>query len=140
MSRGALRFGVAVLLCLLMTGCGTNLTKLFREDSRIYWEAEHIVRTAEALDLGLETAAYGAEIVQIEACSIIYGDLMEQLFGERPPSFWARLRSSLAQVFVLFVPVDPVEDCAKAQKEYKREINMLCRILQKHGKPVSCPG
>jgi hypothetical protein len=139
MSRRALRYGVAVLLCLLMTGCGTNLTKLFREDSRIYWEADHVVRTAEALDLGLETAAYAAELVQIEACSIIYEDLMEQLLGERKTSFWERLWSSLTQVVVLFVPVAPVQDCAKAQKKYKREINRLCIDLQAHGKSVICP-
>ena len=129
-----------LVLCLVVAGCGTNLGKLLRDDTRLYWQADHVLQVAEPLGLGLEDAAYEAEAAQHRACRGIYAGLVEAAFGERHSSFFDRLWSSLKRLFAALVPIDSVEGCAKAQEAYRRQIQILCRKLEKMGTPTDCPG
>jgi hypothetical protein len=127
-------------LCLLLAGCGTNTSKLLREDSRLYWQADYVLQIAEPLDLALEDAAYEAEAALNRACRVIYKDLIARAFSAHDASFFEQFWSSLEQVFVALVPVEPVENCATAQRAYKTAIEALCRKLQDMLLAVECPG
>jgi hypothetical protein len=123
---------IVACIFLLLVGCGTNVKALLDDESRLYWRADQIVRSAEDLDLGIENAVLDAESTKYEACESVNSATKERIY-EGPMSLAQRVLSGLTRFLVRIVPVGMVERCAEAHVSYKRELVALRQRLEQMG-------
>jgi hypothetical protein len=128
---------VILLICLLPTACGTSLRGLLEEDSRLGWEAETVISSAEELAPGLQDELYAAEAARHAACKPVT-EAVQQRIAEGEGAFMSRLRSDFAELVALLVPIPVVERCAEAQTAYRLEVASLCRRLELRDSSLSC--
>ena len=128
---------IALLLCLILGGCGTSVTALLQENSELFWRAEDAIGAAEELDRDLEEPVYDAEDVRQKACQFLTDATAKRMFATET-SFVEHFRSDIGKLLVLIVPVERVERCAKAQGHYKQAIATLCKDLRKEGISLRC--
>ena len=129
---------ILFLFGLLLSGCGTSVRSLLEEDSRLWWDAEPVIASAEALEPGLEDGVYAAEAAKHEACQSVT-DAVQRRLSDGDRSFATRLRSDLSELAALLVPFPSLKRCAEAQARYRREVASLCRRLEDRDKTLSCP-
>jgi hypothetical protein len=133
-AAGPLRTGLyalaLLLLCSLLAGCGTNVQWLLTEQDRL-------ATAAEALGTGIEQPVYDAEDVQLEACHFLTEATVERM--QKDPTFGEQFVSDLSVVFVLLVPVEPVERCATSLDAYRDSIAQLQRQLIRLGVVAGTP-
>ncbi len=69
---------------LAMSGRGTDVMSLLREESRIAWDAHETASAASELDLGLEGPMYEAEMAKLTACQPVDNTVIEYIdnFGK----------------------------------------------------------
>ena len=123
---------VALALCLLLTGCGTDVMALLDEDGRVFWQADPIIAAAEDLDRGLEAPIIDAESAKQVACEPVYAKTKQQIY-EGDWSYWEKFWSNLALLVVEVFPVQLVERCAQAHEDYNRELGALRQRLEAEG-------
>lgn len=133
---------VALLLCGLLAGCGTNVQWLLTEQGRLTPEADRLATAAEPLGSGIEQQVYDAEDAQLQACRFLTEATVERM--QQDPSFGEQFVSDLSEVVVLLVPVAPVEHCADSIRAYRDSIAELERQLVRlgvvAGKPAQSDG
>lgn len=128
---------IALLLCLILAGCGTSVTALLQENSALLWHAEDVIGAAEQLDRGLEEPVYDAEAAKHKACQFLTDATAKRMLALETP-FFEQFGSDLGQLLVLILPVGRVERCAAAQKHYKETIAILCQDLHEEGFSLRC--
>lgn len=140
-AAGPLRTGLyalaLLLLCSLLAGCGTNVQWLQMEQGRLTPEADRLATAAEALGTGIEQPVYDAEDVQLEACHFLTEATVERM--QKDPTFGEEFVSDLSVVFVLLVPIEPVERCATSLDAYRDSIAQLQRQLIRLGVVAGTP-
>ena len=129
---------VVLIFCLLLTGCGSSVTRLLEEDSQLWWQSDPIIAAAENLDQGLVDSVYEAEAAKHEACEPIIGAARQQIY-EGQGSLGERFWSDLTQLVALIVPISSVNECAEAQERYSQELASLCQRLNRRDVFLRCP-
>jgi len=118
-----------LLVCGLLSGCGTNVRWLLTEQGELTPEADRLATAAEGLGKGMERPVYDAEDRQLAACRFLT-DAAAQGMAQKP-SAGQQFVSNLAAVMVLLVPVEPVEICSDAIDAYRESITQLEHELTK---------
>ena len=117
--------------CALLAACGTNVQYLLTEESRLTPEADRATSAAEALNTGIEKPVYDAEDAKLEACRFLHEATVQGM--EQTPTFTEQFTSDVSSVFVLLVPVGPVERCAESIRAYGDSITQLEQKLVELG-------
>lgn len=118
---------IPMVLTLLLSGCGTNVMYLLKEESRIMAEADALVTSAEDAGNGLERPVYEAEAAKDEACRFLHSAVFDRF--NRDPGFFEQLVSDFSAAVALMVPVGQVEDCADAFDSYSAAVDSLAGTL-----------
>jgi hypothetical protein len=126
-------------LCALLAGCGTNVQYLLSEESRLTPEADRATTAAESLNNGIEKPVYDAEDAKLEACRFLHEATVQRMESASSPTFGQQFVSDLSSVFVLLVPVGPVERCADSIHAYGDSIATLERKLVELGVLAKSP-
>jgi hypothetical protein len=114
---------IALLLSVVLAGCGTNVKWLLAEQTRLEPKAHHLAEVAEGVGSGIEEPLYEAEDAKLEACRFMNDAAADRI--QRTPSFGEQFLSELSMVVVLIVPVGTVERCAEALHAYRASIARL---------------
>jgi hypothetical protein len=88
---------------------------------------------AADLDLGLEDRLYDAEAAKVEACAVVNERVRQRMFDGFGIPFGEAFVSDLRRLFVWLVPVESVERCKMAHREFMREFLVPKRRLQDVG-------
>ena len=112
-----------LLVCGLLSGCGTNVRWLLTEQGELTPEADRLATAAEGLGKGMEQPVYDAEDRQLAACRFLTDAVAEGM--AQKPSAGQQFVSNLSAVVVLLVPVEPVENCSDAIDAYRESIVQL---------------
>ena len=112
-----------LLVCGLLSGCGTNVQRLLTEQGELTPEADRLATAAEDRGGGMEQPLYDAEDRQLTACRFLTDAVAEGM--AQKPSFGQQFVSDLSTVIVLLVPVEPVESCSDAIDAYRESIGQL---------------
>lgn len=112
-----------LLVCGLLSGCGTNVRRLLTEQGELTPEADRLATAAEDRGGGMERPLYDAEDRQLVACQFLTDAVAEGM--AQKPSFGQQFVSDLSAVVVLLVPVAPVESCSDAVDAYRDSIAQL---------------
>ena len=110
-----------LIVCLSLTGCGTDVRGLLRDDNQLAWEVEEAVASAEDAGSGLDRDMQRAEVAKMDACKEIYEATdarMEREMGGDGLSFTEQFWADLRLLVIRLVPVPSVERCAEAQDDY----------------------
>ena len=129
---------IAVVLCALLAGCGTDVNALLEAEGRLWSVTDAILVAAEDLEQGLEDPVYDAESAKQQACEELNAALGERIYAT-DVSFADQFWSDLIRLYVFIVPVGSIEACAVAHKRYRRELFALCRDLEQRGAYAGCP-
>lgn len=116
-----------MVLTLLLSGCGTNVMWVLKEESRVMAEADALVTSAEEAGNGLEQPVYEAEAAKDEACQFLHSAVFDRF--NRDPGFFEQFVSDLSAAVALMVPVAQVEDCADAFDSYSAAVDSLAGTL-----------
>jgi len=116
-----------MVLTLLLSGCGTNVMYLLKEESRVMAEADPLVTSAEAAGNGLEQPVYEAESAKDTACEFLHAATLDRF--HRDPGFFEQFVSDLSSAIVLMIPVAMVEDCADAFEVYSAAVDSLANTM-----------
>ena len=127
------RPGAALLLalCILLAGCGNNVTTLLQEESQLAWDAHQAAMAASDLEPGLEDAFYDAEMAKFEACRPIDEAVADAVEAGSMISFAKQFVSDASRLVAFIIPLPSVERCAKAHEDYRREYSALRTRLEK---------
>ena len=112
-----------LLVCSLLSGCGTNVRRLLTEQGELTPEADRLAMAAEDRGGGMEQPLYDAEDRQLAACRFLTDAAAEGM--AQKPSFGQQFVSDLSAVIVLLVPVEPVESCSDAIDAYRDSIAQI---------------
>ena len=112
-----------LLVCGLLSGCGTNVRRLLTEQGELTPEADRLAMAAQDRGGGMEQPLYNAEDRQLAACRFLTDAVAEGM--AQKPSFGQQFISDLSAVIVLLVPVEPVESCSDAVDAYRDSITQL---------------
>ena len=118
---------IPIALALLLSGCGTNVMYLLKEESRVMAEADPLLVSAEEAGNGMERQVYEAEAAKDEACGFLHSAVFDRF--NRDPSFFEQFVSDLSAAVVLMVPVGEVEDCADAFDTYTAAVDNLANSI-----------
>ncbi len=121
---------MALILCLpiLTGGCGTNVPALLESESRLQWQAEETLATAELQGRGWEEPYTHAEAAKAERCEPLYDGVMQRVdaaYSDDGLSFGDHFWADLQLVGALVLPIRSVEDCAAAHRELEAEHGSL---------------
>ena len=118
---------LSLALLLPLSGCGTNVMYLLKEESRVMAEADPLLVSAEEAGNGMERQVYEAEAAKDEACGFLHSAVFDRF--NRDPSFFEQFVSDLSAAVVLMVPVGEVEDCADAFDTYTAAVDDLANSI-----------
>jgi hypothetical protein len=115
---------VATFFSLSLAACGTNVSALLEEDSRLVWQAEETVQAAEVRSLDAMAAYYQAEAEKLVHCEPLYRKAGAEIdlalhWGGR--SIFDQFVGDLALLGALLIPVPEVESCARALERFRSE-------------------
>jgi hypothetical protein len=123
-----LRWTSALALMVVLSGCGTNVMYLLKEESRVMAEADPLLLSAEETGSGLEQQVYEAEAAKDEACEFLHAAVFDRF--NRDPTFFEQFLSDLSASIVLFIPIGQMEDCAAAFDTYSASVESLASSMQ----------
>jgi hypothetical protein len=118
---------IPIALTFLLSGCGTNVMYLLKEESRIVAEADPLLVSAEEAGNGMERQVYEAEAAKDEACDFLHSAVFDRF--NRDPGFFEQFVSDFSSAVVLFFPVGQVEDCAEAFATYSAAVDNLANSI-----------
>src|SRR5262245_10567617 len=121
--RIARLISLLTLPLLPLSGCGTNVMYLLKDERRVMAEADPLLVSAGEAGDGMERQVYEAEAAQVAACDFLYAAVFDSFHGD--PDFFEQFVSDLSAAVVLIFPVGEVEDCADAFATYTAAVDTL---------------
>ncbi len=113
----------AVVLCLPLFACGTDIELLLARDSLLVARADRAAAAGETVAPDLTTKVYDAEDAKRAAGETIYAPIAGYM--TTPPSFSEEFASDVGAFIAYIVPIPSVERCAAAQAQYQQAVEAL---------------
>ncbi len=120
------------VLIAMLCGCGTNVAALLEAESELAWQVEQTLSIAAARAPGMGDAVYAAEAAKLDACDPLYAGFRQRLLPRQPGTqtglakrFWLDLQILTA----LLLPIEAVERCWMAYRDYEKEHEILRQRL-----------
>jgi len=121
-----------ILVCLGLSGCGTDIRHLLEQDAEVTWRAHRMQLLIGNGEPEITRALDQAEDGKLAACRDINKRAWEATEDPRQ-SFFEQLLTDLSLLFAFLVPVGSVERCADAQRDYRQAFEESLESLHERG-------